>query len=99
MATIREHARYHPRILSLPFSRMVAVNKQKTLIKIGDTETDMARRYALAAIQMVDLSHAEAQRTRRTLVALALAIRTEARAKRLAFVRFVRSVCKLIVEG
>ena len=49
-----------------------------------DTETDMARRYALAAIQMVDLSHAEAQRTRRTLVALALAIRTEARAKRLA---------------
>ena len=34
-----------------------------------NTETEMARRYALAAIQMVDLSHAEAQRT---LVALAL---------------------------
>ena len=38
MATIRANARYNPRTSSRPFARLVAVNKQQTLIKIWERQ-------------------------------------------------------------
>ena len=57
MATIHAHARLHMRTCLRPFTRMVAINKLKTLCRTGNTHYKTREKEQTEAIEQQQLPH------------------------------------------